>query len=81
MPENPHISPTAVEPCSSAWITDSTGLAVQHLAYMPWGEPYVTQKTGSFNPTYTFSGKERDEETGYSYFGQRFYDSDHSPSI
>ena len=60
---------------SSAWITDSLGIAVQHLAYLPWGEPFVTQKTGNFNPTYTFSGKERDEETGYSYFGQRFYDS------
>ncbi len=60
---------------SSAWITDSLGVAVQHLAYLPWGEPFVTQKTGNFNPTYTFSGKERDEETGYSYFGQRFYDS------
>lgn len=60
---------------SSAWVTDTLGQAVQHLAYLPWGEPYVTQKTGNFNPTYTFSGKERDEETGYSYFGQRFYDS------
>ena len=60
---------------SSAWVTDTLGVAVQHLAYLPWGEPYVTQKTGNFNPTYTFSGKERDEETGYSYFGQRFYDS------
>jgi len=60
---------------SSAWITDSLGVAVQHLAYLPWGEPFVTQKTGNFNPTYTFSGKEKDAETGYSYFGQRFYDS------
>ena len=60
---------------SSAWITDSLGVAVQHLAYLPWGEPYVTQKTGNFNPMFTFSGKEKDAETGYSYFGQRFYDS------
>ncbi len=66
---------------SSAWITDSVGTAIQHLHYLPWGEPFVTQKTGNFNPTYTFSGKERDQETGYSYFGARFYDSDHSPSI
>ena len=28
---------------SSAWITDSVGVAVQHFAYLPWGEPYVTQ--------------------------------------
>ena len=25
---------------------------------------------------YTFTGKERDEETGYNYFGARYYDSD-----
>jgi len=60
---------------SSSWLTDNSGVGVQHFAYLPWGEPYVTQKTGNFNPTYTFSGKEKDAETGYSYFGQRFYDS------
>lgn len=60
---------------SSAWVTDTLGHAVQHLAYLPWGESWVSQKTGNFSTIYTFSGKERDEETGYSYFGQRFYDS------
>ena len=25
---------------------------------------------------YTFTGKERDRETGFSYFGARYYDSD-----
>ena len=29
---------------SSAWITDSLGLAVQHLCYLPWGENWITQK-------------------------------------
>ncbi|MDL2297211.1 RHS repeat-associated core domain-containing protein, partial [Bacteroidales bacterium OttesenSCG-928-E04] len=29
-----------------------------------------------WNSRYTFSGKEKDEETGYSYFGARYYDSD-----
>jgi len=61
---------------SSAWITDSLGLAVQHLGYLPWGERHISQKTGNLSTIYTFSGKERDEETGYSYFGQRFYDSE-----
>ncbi len=28
------------------------------------------------NSRYTFSGKERDNETGYSYFGARYYNSD-----
>ena len=61
---------------SSAWVTDTLGHAVQHLGYMPWGEKYISQKTGNFSTIYTFSGKERDDETGYSYFGQRFYDSE-----
>ncbi len=30
----------------------------------------------SYETRYTFSGKERDEETGYGYFGARYYNSD-----
>ena len=29
-----------------------------------------------YNHPFTFTGKERDAETGYSYFGARYYDSD-----
>ena len=58
---------------SSAWVTDTLGHAVQHLGYLPWGETFVSQKTSNFSTIFTFSGKERDAETGYSYFGQRFY--------
>ena len=29
-----------------------------------------------YNQHFTFTGKERDEETGFSYFGARYYDSD-----
>ena len=46
---------------SSAWITDSLGIAVQHLAYLPWGETFVSQKTSNFSTIFTFSGKEKDE--------------------
>ena len=34
--------------------------------------------TTSYSARYTFSGKERDEETGYSYFGARYYNSSYS---
>jgi len=61
---------------SSSWITDSAGTAVQHLHYLPWGENFVNQKTTSFSSMYTFSAKEKDTETGYSYFGSRYYNSD-----
>jgi RHS repeat-associated protein len=36
----------------------------------------VDQRTTSWNSRYTFSAKEKDEESGYGYFGARYYDSD-----
>ena len=62
---------------SSSWITYSDGKAVQHLHYLPWGEDFVDQRLNSFDGVrYTFSAKERDPETGLSYFGSRYYSSD-----
>jgi len=40
------------------------------------GEPFLDQRSTTWNSRYTFSGKERDTETGYSYFGARYYNSD-----
>jgi RHS repeat-associated protein len=60
---------------SSSWITDRNGNAIQHLMYLPFGEDWIQQKTTSWFAPYTFSGKEKDTETGYSYFGARYYDS------
>ncbi len=60
---------------SSSWITDGTGNAIQHLHYLPFGEDWVNQRNSSWNAPYTFSGKEKDAETGYGYFGARYYDS------
>ncbi len=59
---------------SSSWITYTDGIPVQYLSYMPFGESQMDQRSGDWNSRYTFSGKERDEETGYSYFGARYYD-------
>lgn len=61
---------------SSSWVTDSAGNPVQHLHYLPWGEDFVNQRSTSWNAMYTFSAKEKDIETGYSYFGARYYSSD-----
>ena len=62
---------------SSSWITDANGYAVQHLHYLPWGEDLVDQRANSFDGVrYTFSAKEKDSETGLSYFGSRYYSSD-----
>jgi uncharacterized protein (TIGR02594 family) len=56
----------------------STGLgsAIQHLHYLPFGEEQIGQRLTNFNSRYTFSAKEKDIETGYSYFGARYYTSD-----
>ena len=61
---------------SSSWITFTDGEAVQHLHYLPYGEDLVNQQHTVFGAMYTFSAKEKDAETGYSYFGSRYYNSD-----
>ena len=62
---------------SSSWITDSAGNPVQHLHYLPWGEDFVDQRLNGYEGArYTFSAKEKDSETGLSYFGSRYYSSD-----
>lgn len=61
---------------SSSWITYTDGTAVQHLHYLPWGEDFVDQRTTNWAALHTFSAKERDTETGLSYFGSRYYSSD-----
>jgi len=66
---------------SSSFITDVGGDAVQHLQYMPPdsyrdGEHFVNQTSTSWETPYKFSGKEKDDETGFDYFGARYYDSD-----
>ncbi len=59
---------------SASWITDHDGNPVQHLQYLPYGEPFVDQHPAGYQERYTFTGKERDEETGYGYFGARYMD-------
>ena len=59
---------------SASWITDASGTAVQHLQYLPFGERFVDQRTSGYSERFTFTGKERDEETGFGYFGARYMD-------
>lgn len=61
-------------PSGASWITDADGTPVQHLQYLPYGEPYINQRVSGYNERFTFTGKERDEETGYSYFSARYLD-------
>ncbi len=47
---------------SASWITDVSGLPLQHLQYLPYGEPFVNQVKSGYGERFTFTGKERDYE-------------------
>ena len=59
---------------SASWITNSNGKPIQHLQYLPFGEPFVDRRSGNYGERFRFTGKEKDEETGYGYFGARYMD-------
>lgn len=61
---------------SASWITDGSGLPVQHLQYLPFGEHFANEHSSGYDERFTFTGKERDAETGYYYHGARFNSSD-----
>ena len=60
---------------SASWITDNNGEPIQYIHYMPYGELWVNQRHSTYDERYKFTGKERDEETGYDFFGARNYSS------
>ncbi len=59
---------------SASWITDFHGDPVQYIHYAPYGELLANQNAygSSYDERYKFTGKERDAESGYDYFGARF---------
>ena len=60
---------------SAYWITDYTGAPIQYIHYAPYGELIDNQVPYGYDERYKFTGKERDAETGYDYFGARYYAS------
>ena len=59
---------------SASWITDSHCAPIQYLHYLPYGEIIANQNPSSiYNERFKFTGKELDEESGYYYFGARYY--------
>ncbi len=61
---------------STSWVTDSAKNGIQYCEYLPFGEPFLDQRSTTWNSRYTFSGKERDGETGYSLVKKlRFFSS------
>ena len=41
---------------SASWITDSAGVAIQHIQYLPYGEPYINQRPFGYSERFTFTG-------------------------
>ncbi len=60
---------------SSNYITNFVGAVSQHMEYFAYGETFIEEHKNSNNSPYKFNGKELDEESGYTYFGARYYDS------
>lgn len=60
---------------SATWTTNVDGIPIQYLHYMPYGETFVDQSDVPYRERFRFTGKERDEETNYDYFGARYYAS------
>ena len=61
---------------SASFVTDREGAVCQHIQYLPFGELFVSQRNSEFDSRYKFTAKELDNETSYTYFGARYYDSD-----
>ena len=55
---------------STTYITDRKEVA-QYVAYTPYGETFKEYKNVT---PYKLNGKELDQETGYYYYGARYYD-------
>jgi RHS repeat-associated protein len=71
---------------STTYLTDRNGNTTQTLAYLPYGEDWVdiTAFQPNYNnlfdttmlETYSFNGKEKDYESGFHYYGARYYASE-----
>lgn len=61
---------------SSTYLTDANGEVYQFYLNLPFGETMAEQHslTEDFETPYKFNGKELDTDTGYYYYGARFYD-------
>ncbi len=61
---------------SSNSITTKAGAVHEHLEYFPYGETWVHKLLAKAESLpFKFTGKEYDPETGWFYFGARYYDA------
>ncbi|MDH5231851.1 MAG: RHS repeat-associated core domain-containing protein [Gammaproteobacteria bacterium] len=55
-------------------MTDEDGDIHEHFEYFPFGETWYQEGGNNKVTPYLFTSKELDSETGYYYFGARYYD-------
>lgn len=62
---------------SGTFLSDSHGNPYQFFLNLPFGETMIEQHSysGDYTNRYKFNGKELDEETGFYYYGARYYNS------
>ncbi len=65
-----HLGGTHVE-------TDESGAVLEYIIYKPFGGTLVDSTTGSYSNDRKYTGKEKDSDTGYYYYGARYYMSDY----
>jgi RHS repeat-associated protein len=59
---------------SSSYVTDEHANLTEHLEYFAFGETWVNEHPAQPTPVpYQYGAKEFDEETGFYYFGARYY--------
>ncbi len=63
---------------SAAYLTNDAGQVTQTLNYLPYGEDWVDIQNYAETRyprlgIYTYNGKEKDYESGFHYFGARYY--------
>jgi RHS repeat-associated protein len=58
---------------SASYITGADGQVCSNINYFPTGEVFVEQNLKTNVLPYKFNGKELDAETGYYYYGARYY--------
>ena len=58
---------------SSSFTTGIDGEVNQNIEYFPSGEVFLENHLNSYNTPYKFNSKELDDETGYYYYGARYY--------
>ncbi|HMQ70553.1 MAG TPA: RHS repeat-associated core domain-containing protein, partial [Ignavibacteria bacterium] len=56
-------------------VTDGSGSVISSQDYDAWGYLLEDRVYGSDESVYKFTGKERDDESEYDYFGARYYDA------